>query len=78
MTDLDKQKARRRACDTFCTTYYNVWFSGIDSQGSLMISSATSMESVVVNSPFKALATHQFLFAVSKDLLESLKLLKLV
>ena len=78
MSDEEKHLAVHRACDTFCSTYYNIWFSGIDSQGNLLLSSPTSMASIVKKRPFRALAVYQYLFGLSTDLLDSLREIELV
>lgn len=68
---------QRRACNTFCSTAYQVWYSGIDAAGKMMDSSQ-SIPGVLLGRMFRSLKEFQFTFGLSSELLKSLSAFELV
>eukprot|EP00951_Prasinocladus_malaysianus_P030644 scaffold289577_cov36-Prasinocladus_malaysianus.AAC.1 len=72
MSAEDVNTAERRACDTFCSTFSYVWFTGIDSKGQYMTVGGT-MNAVLRERPFMALEVFRDLFGLSDELIQSFK-----
>jgi len=72
MTEADREKARSRACDTFCSTTVAVWFTGLDAD-SRYLRSGRLMPRMLKHSPFQFLRLFQDMYGLSDKLLDSLR-----